>query len=195
MAPEQMEGRKADVRTDIYAIGMVLYEMATGRRPFREELAPKLVNEILHKLPEPPSPLNPDIPHRLQEIILKCLEKDPEKRYQHAKSLLEDLGRLATPRAARRWQLGLAAAVLAIALLGALVASRFGLFIRLPSRSLPEPALQQITANPSDDPAVVAAISPDGKYLAYTDLVGLHLRLMQTGETHSLPVPEGMCFR
>jgi hypothetical protein len=89
----------------------------------------------------------------------------------------------------------LAAALLAVALLCVLIASWAGLFTWSPSRPQPEPTLQQITANPIDDPAVIAAISPDGKYLAYTDLTGLHLRLMQTGETHSLPVPEVLCFR
>jgi serine/threonine protein kinase len=195
MAPEQLEGRKADVRTDLYAVGMVLYEMATGHRPFQKDLAPKLIDEILHKLPTPPRELNAEIPTRLQEIILKCLEKDPETRYQGAKALLEDLGRLAKPSVARRWQVALAAVVLATVLLAVLVASKAGLLTWLPPRPPPEPTLQQITANPSDDPAVEAAISPDGKYLAYTDLGGLHLRLLQTGETHSLPVPEGMCFR
>ncbi len=195
MAPEQLEGRKVDARTDLYAIGMVLFEMATGRRPFLDELAPKLVDDILHEPPPPLRELNPDIPRRLQEIIFKCLEKDPEKRYQGAKALLEDLGQLTRPSEARRWRFGLAAAVMATALLGVLIAYKLRLFTWLPSRPQPEPTLQQITANPSDDPAVVAAISPDGKYLAYTDLGGLHLRLVETGETHSLPVPEGMCFR
>jgi predicted Ser/Thr protein kinase len=195
MAPEQLKGGRVDARTDIYALGTVLYEMVTGQRPFPEEFSPKLIDDILHKPPRPPRDLNPHTSLRLQEIVLKCLDKDPEKRYQQAKAILEDLRRLVTPGAAPRWQLALAAAVLAAALVGVLIASWAGLFTWSPSRPQPEPTLRQITANPIDDPAVIAAISPDGKYLAYTDLTGLHLRLMQTGETHSLPVPEGMCFR
>jgi predicted Ser/Thr protein kinase len=195
MAPEQLQGRRVDARTDIYALGTVMYEMVAGHRPFPEELAPKLIDDILHRPPEPPRNLNLKISPRLQEIVLKCLEKDPEKRYQQAKGVLDDLSRLVTPGAAQRWQLALAAAVLAAALVGVLIASWAGLFTWPSSRLQPQPTLRQITANPNDDPAVVAAISPDGKYLAYTDLGGLHLRLMQTGETHSLPVPEGMCFR
>jgi predicted Ser/Thr protein kinase len=195
MAPEQLQGRRVDARTDIYALGTVLYEMVTRQRPFPEEFSPKLIDDILHKPPRPPRDLNPHTSLRLQEIVLKCLEKDPEKRYQQARGVLEDLRRLVTPGAAPRWQLALAAAGLAAALMAVLIASWFGVFKRWSSPSQAEPTLRQITANPIDDPAVIAAISPDGRYLAYTDLTGLHLRLMQTGETHSLPVPEGMCFR
>jgi hypothetical protein len=195
MAPEQLQGRRVDARTDLYALGTVLYEMITGQRPFPEEFSPKLIDDILHKPPRLPRELNPHTSLRLQEIVLKCLEKEPDKRYQQAKGVLDDLGRLLTPSTAPRRRLALAAAVLAAALVGALIAFWTGLFTLPPSRPQPEPTLRQITANPIDDPAVIAAISPDGRYLAYTDLTGLHLRLMQTGETHSLPVPEGMCFR
>ena len=97
MAPEQLRGRAVDARTDIYALGCVLYEMATGQRPFRAELGPELSSDILSKTPANPTRLNPDLPRRLEEIILKCLEKDPENRYQSAKELMVDLRRLAQP--------------------------------------------------------------------------------------------------
>jgi eukaryotic-like serine/threonine-protein kinase len=99
MAPEQLRGESADPRADIYALGAVLYEMATGLRPFREELATQLIDNILHKAPAPPGRLNPDLLPRLEDIILKCLEKDPQNRYQSAKEVAVDLRRLAAPSA------------------------------------------------------------------------------------------------
>jgi len=97
MAPEQLRGQDVDGRTDVYGLGMVLYEMATGQRPFREGLITQLTDDILHKPPAPPGRLNAELSARLEEIILKCLEKEPENRYQSAKELAVDLRRLATP--------------------------------------------------------------------------------------------------
>jgi len=94
MSPEQLRGHRVDARTDIYALGVVLYEMATGRRPFREELSTQLIDDILHKSPPLPGRLNPDLLPRLEDIILKCLEKDPENRYQSSKEVVVDLRRL-----------------------------------------------------------------------------------------------------
>lgn len=99
MAPEQLRGEPSDARTDIYAAGVVLYEMATGRRPFEAKLATALAADIQHKAPIPPHQLNPRISTRLEEIILKCLDKEPDSRYQAAKELAVDLRRLVSPTA------------------------------------------------------------------------------------------------
>jgi len=100
MAPEQLQGERVDARSDIFSIGVVLYEMATGQRPFREEITSRLTDAILHQHPVSPRALNPRISSELERIILKCLEKEPELRYQSAKELSVDLRRLGALTAA-----------------------------------------------------------------------------------------------
>ncbi|MBI4466217.1 MAG: protein kinase [Acidobacteria bacterium] len=99
MAPEQLRGQVVDARADVYALGCVLYEMATGQRPFREELGPPLIDAILHQMPVAPRALNPRLVPELERIILKCLDKDADMRYQSARELKVDLCRLVTPAA------------------------------------------------------------------------------------------------
>jgi TolB-like protein/Tfp pilus assembly protein PilF len=94
MAPEQLLGGEVDTRTDIHAAGCVLYEMATGQRPFAEVERAQLIGAILHRPPRPPAVLNPGLSPELERIIGKCLEKEPENRYQSAKELVIDLQRL-----------------------------------------------------------------------------------------------------
>lgn len=94
MPPEQLKGERVDGRADIYTVGAVLYEMATGLRAFREELTSRLIDAILHQSVVPLRALNPRISTELENIILKCLDKDPDRRYQSAKELLVDLRRV-----------------------------------------------------------------------------------------------------
>jgi serine/threonine protein kinase/tetratricopeptide (TPR) repeat protein len=97
MAPEQLLGKPADTRSDIYAVGTILFEMATGSRPFDDKLSIALSNNIIYKQPPRPASLRHGLSPRLEEIILKCLEKEPENRYQSAKELVVDLRRLYAP--------------------------------------------------------------------------------------------------
>jgi TolB-like protein len=91
MAPEQLEGRPADTRTDIWALGCLLYEMATSERPFTGTSQASLINAILGSQPEPPSRKQPLSPERLDHIVRRCLEKDPERRWQSARDVALEL--------------------------------------------------------------------------------------------------------
>src|SRR3984893_13996664 len=146
MSPEQARGEELDSRTDVFSLGSVLYEMATGRPPFAGRTSAVLFDSLLHQTPAAPSRLNPETPPELERIIMKALEKDREVRCQSAAELRSDLKRLirdtgsaqkpaaseasAKPQAAefkmssRRW--GLIAAVILIIGLASAVALNVG---------------------------------------------------------------------
>ena len=94
MSPEQAAGDTFDGRSDLFSLGIVLYECATGRRPFVGNSARAVLAAILNTAPTAPGLLNPDLPPRLQQVISDCLEKDPDLRYQNAASLRADLKRV-----------------------------------------------------------------------------------------------------
>ncbi len=203
MSPEQLRGENLDTRSDIYALGVVLYEIATGQRLYSSSLHAQLVDEILNRPASPPSSINKKLSAKADDIILKCLAKDPEDRYQTAKEIAVDLRHLSTQatsgavsvgtssvRTGRKaWPWLLAAAAFTATLLVLLLVRLSG--SRGPTTP-PEMVQRQLTANSPDNPVLAAAISPDGKFLAYSDANGFHLQLISTGETKQLTLPSGL---
>ncbi len=136
MAPEQARGEAVDARTDVYATGAVLYEMVTGRPMFKGGSTAAALEAVLHQPVAPPRELNRSISPELERIILKCLEKDPENRYQSVKELSVDLRRLmspsavaALPRAPRRAgrTAALVVALAVVVLLAGIFITKYGL--------------------------------------------------------------------
>jgi serine/threonine protein kinase len=192
MSPEQILGEKLDTRSDLFSFGLVLQEMATGRHPFAGETAEMVRIAILQQPIRPARQLNPDLPSRLEEVIARALEKDRNLRYQHASEMSADLKTvrrdLEPRRPITRWR-KLAVGVVA-ALLIANAVSWFARVRRLPANPQPEPKLRQLTTNSFENRVLSGAISPDGKYLAYSDANGIRLQLVATGETRAIPALE-----
>src|SRR5262249_32747002 len=96
MSPEQVLGRELDARSDIFSLGVILYELVVGQRPFTAKTIGETLNLVVNKQPEPLGLKNPVSPPALARIILKCLEKDPDRRSLQAKALAEVLPPLRT---------------------------------------------------------------------------------------------------
>ncbi|MGA9484755.1 MAG: protein kinase, partial [Candidatus Acidiferrales bacterium] len=94
MSPEQARGKELDGRTDIFSFGLVLYEMATGKQTFSGSSSAEIFDAILNRTPVAPVRLNPALPPKLEDVITRALEKDPNLRYQHASDIRSDLQRL-----------------------------------------------------------------------------------------------------
>jgi non-specific serine/threonine protein kinase len=100
MPPEQIKGKEADQRSDLFSLGVVLYEMLTGKQPFRGENEAATLNAILNDTPEPIARYKSDVPEELQRIVTKLMEKDPAFRYQTAAGVIADLKKMISSKAA-----------------------------------------------------------------------------------------------
>src|SRR5215469_9490210 len=189
MSPEQIRGeKKLDARSDLFSFGLVLYEMATGQRAFTGETAPVVRAAILNEAPKPVRQLNPEIPTKLEKVISRALEKDRELRYQSASEMEVDLRKLGA--VGKEALLRRVAAVSVFGLL--LVVGSLFWYAKLQQPSLLELKQRQLTINASENAIVSGAISPDGRYLAYADLQGIHVKAIETGEAHTVPQPDSL---
>ncbi len=191
MSPEQVQGKEVDQRSDIFSFGCILYEAATGRKPFAGESIIDSLHKIVYSQAPPIRDLSPDTPAELQRVIRKCLSKDPDERYQSIKEVALDLREIIKEydslppvsdshytisstasgalQAQRRRPTGLWIAIGAVALI-AIVVIAFGLsrFIaRKPSRPTVTFQRMEISRLTNNGKALDAAISPDGKYAVH----------------------------
>jgi len=197
MSPEQALGKELDARTDLFSLGAVLYEMATGTLAFRGDTTAALFNAILNNAPTPPLRLNPDLPGELERIAYKALEKDRDVRYQSASELRADLKRLkrdttsgkmtaaSVPAAVRksRWPRITAVATAIIVGAGALA------WLHSP---VPPPKIDATTQITHDGIPKVSVLT-DGSRLYITETSGGSQLLVQAssagGQTSAIPSP------
>jgi eukaryotic-like serine/threonine-protein kinase len=212
MAPEQIEGKEADARSDIFAFGAVLYEMVAGKRPFSGKSQISVASSILESDPAPISALKPSTPPAFEHVVTTCLQKNPEERYQSAQDIKLELQWIAADRPApavatetpapskKKERIGWAAAVVAAIVLGGAAA----IFFYHPAQSVrsiravidpPEKTSLNLTGDSAGPPV----LSPDGASIAFAATAAdgktaLWVRPTNTLEARMLPGTAGAMF-
>ncbi|MGB7490836.1 MAG: protein kinase, partial [Thermoanaerobaculia bacterium] len=185
MSPEQVEGKVVDHRIDVFSLGVVLYEMATGERPFKGDTSVSVISSILKERPTQADSLRTDLPHHLARIIRHCLEKEPARRFQSVldvRNELEDLRAEADsgelwvrtipapePRRWKRWVWSLSAVAVAALGLAGYVTYRGTISDSEGSRAAPSPLTgthSQLTFEPGAE--MDPSFSPDGRSFVYS---------------------------
>jgi serine/threonine protein kinase len=200
MSPEQLEGKEADARSDIFALGAVLYEMVTGKRAFTGKTQASLVAAVLASEPQPISVLQPMSPPALDRAVKVCLAKDPDDRFQSVQDLKLQLkwiaeggsqaGVPAPVAARRRLSQNLAWSVVGVLAI-ALAAVSFQHFSEKPPAA---PPIHLQIPVPEGTTLPLLNLSPDGRKLAF--LAGDHLwvHFLESGESHDLTAADGSPF-
>jgi Tol biopolymer transport system component len=233
MAPEQLEGKEADPRTDIFALGVMIYEMSTAKKAFEGDSKASLIAKILTYQPPPIGTIQLVSPPELDAVVQRCLAKKPEERWQKAAELTSELQQIvetvlpmlkaqkrekaqsgeekeieseavrAVPVPiqepqkflsrlirSRAWEIGFAGILLAL-IIGSLVLRQAWRQPGKPPEKPKEPSSKLLTSYSSDNALNSAAISPDGKYLAFCSKGRLFIQIVSSKERRSLPLPEG----
>jgi eukaryotic-like serine/threonine-protein kinase len=216
MAPEQLAGAEAGPRTDIFALGTLLYEMATGRRAFEGKSKTSLVAAILSAQPAPISSLQAEVPPALEHVVRKCLEKEPDDRWQSAHDVASELrwiaeagsqaGMPATVTVRRRTRERLAWALTGAGVILALVGVAWALVLSRGTRTAADPAVIRFLVFPPPGTTIApgpaapqVAVSPDGRLLTFSASAEdgtrrLWVRPLEALEARPLPGSEGAEF-